>query len=83
MKISREKKHQILLDTFDLLKSNYEDNAVELRDVIGKMSKIDLDTSVQMWKYLIKSYPSVLHTTDDFAFSVMYAIEKYRRRTDI
>ena len=76
MKISAEKKKQMLEDSFDLLKDNYKDNKVALHDIIEKMAKIDVNTAVSMWKYLIKEYPGVLHTEDDFGWWMMYAIEK-------
>lgn len=76
MKISPEKKKQIILDSFELLKSDYNENRVALWNAVGKMSKIDTETAVTMWKYLIKDNPDVLHASGDFSFSVMYSIEE-------
>lgn len=76
MKISAEKKKEQLLDSFDLLKTDYGENSSSLSDIVEKMAKIDLDTAVSMWKYLIKENPDVLHTDDDFGFWFMYALEK-------
>lgn len=77
MKISAEKKKEILLDTFETLKNNYNrNNGIALRDLIGAMSKIDLDLAVEMWKYLIKNNMDILHTTYDFSFSIMFTFEE-------
>ena len=76
MKISAEKKKQMLMDSFELLKDDYDDNDRSLIDLIGKMTKLDVQVSVEMWKYLVKNNRDVLHDGDDFAFSIWYAIEK-------
>ena len=74
MKISAEKKKQLLLDSFDLLKEKYTENRVALHDIIEKMAKIDIGMSIDMWKCLIKENPEVLHTTNDFASWLMFPI---------
>ena len=76
MKISADKKKQILLDSFDLLKENYSENSSALLDIIEKMVKIDFDISVSMWKYLIEKNPDVLYSGYSFAFSIMYEMKK-------
>lgn len=76
MKISAEKKKQLLLDSFDLLKDNYLENRVALHDIIEKMAKIDIKVSIDMWKCLIKENPEILHTTEDFASWIMFPIEE-------
>ena len=48
MKISAGKKKEQLLDSFDLLKTDYGENSSSLRDIVEKMAKIDLDTAVSM-----------------------------------
>lgn len=76
MKISPETKKQMILDSFELLKNDYDENRVALWNAVGKMAKTDTEMAVTMWKYLIKDNPDVLHKSDDFSFSVMYSIEK-------
>ena len=76
MKISIEKKKQLLLDSFELLKDDYEENQSSLHDIVGKMAKIDTDISVSMWKYLIEKNPKVLHNEGDFGYWFMDAIER-------
>ena len=76
MKISAEKKKQMLMDSFELLKDNYDDNGRSLIDLIGKVAKLDLPAATEMWKYLVKNNRDVLHDGDDFAFSIWYGIEK-------
>lgn len=76
MKISTEKKKQLLLDSFDLLKGNYHENSRALQDIVEKMIKIDLDVAISMWKCLIKENPDALHSGYEFAFSIMYPLEE-------
>ena len=76
MRISSEKKKEVLLDAFETLKNNYNGNSDALHDLIGKMSKIDLDIAIEMWKYLITNNLEVLHSTNDFSFFVMYEIKQ-------
>lgn len=74
MEISERK--TILLDTFDLLKSDYSEHYRSLIDVVEKMGKVDFDLAVEMWKYLIKENPDSLHDDYDFGFSIMYPFTK-------
>lgn len=76
MKISAEKKKQMLMDSFELLKDEYKENRFSLIDLIGKIAKIDTPTAIEMWKYLIKNNPDALHDSSDFGFSTWYDIEK-------
>lgn len=76
MRISPEKKKQMLLDSFDLLKEDYDENISALHDIVEKMAKIDVDVAVSMWKCLIKENPEALHSEDDLGWWFMYAIEE-------
>ena len=73
----------LLLDTFDLLKSDYSENGRSLRDIIDKMGKLDFELAVEMWKYLIQENPDYLHETDDFGFGVMFSLTQSNGETKV
>lgn len=75
-RIAASQKEQFLLDTYDLLKANYSANRWSLWDLIGQMAKINRDTAVLIWKELIAANPDVLHSSEDFGFSIMYRMEE-------
>lgn len=75
-RIAASQKEQFLLDTYDLLKANYSANRWSLWDLIGQMAKINCDTAVLIWKELITANPDVLHSSEDFGFSIMYRMEE-------
>lgn len=75
-RIAASQKEQFLLDTYDLLKANYSANRWSLWDLIGQMAKINRDTAVLLWKELIAANPDVLHSSEDFGFSIMYRMEE-------
>lgn len=64
----------MLLDTFDLLKDDFYENKISLRDIVDKMSKIDFEIAIEMWKYLIKENPDDLHETDDLGFPILFSL---------
>lgn len=76
MKISVSKKKAFLQETFELLKEDYTSNGSAIKDIIGKMAKLDCDCAVGMWKYLIQAYPDVLHGFYDFGYSIMNTLER-------
>lgn len=75
-RIAASQKEQFLLDTYDLLKTNYSANRWSLWDLIGQMAKINRDNAVLLWKELIAANPDILHSSEDFGFSIMYKIEE-------
>ena len=78
MNISSEKKKEMLLDAFETLKKNYNGNSGVLCDLIGKMSKIDLDIAIEMWKHLITNNLKGSRSTTYFSIIdlVMYYIRQ-------
>lgn len=65
MAISKEKKREMLLDTFEILKDDFDNNSSSLSTIIVKMLKIDVDTAVDMWSYLLKRYSSKVRDEDE------------------
>lgn len=76
MRISSNEKKDFLLETFELLRQNYQRNKYELRDCIAKIAKIDLTLAIDLLKTLLLENPAANHTTDDFSFGFMYSLEK-------
>ena len=76
MKMSKEKRREKLISSFELLKQDYHENDLALQDLVGQMAKIDLDTAPEMWKDLIEENKGVLYSSYDFGFSFMYSLEK-------
>ena len=66
MKMSNDKKKELLLKNFDILKDNYDKNKSTLATVIVKMLKIDTDTAVDMWSYLVTKHVSKLKSDDSW-----------------
>lgn len=78
MKISSDKKKEMLLNSFDILKNNFRENSFELSKIIQQVASFNLETAVEMWKYLIKNNSEVLKGSDgdDLGPDIMYAISK-------
>ena len=78
MKASAEKKKEILLDSFETLKKDFMTNGYTLADIIIKMSKIDIDTAIEMWVFLLKKYPNVVKSDDSYTLTghIIYDISK-------
>lgn len=74
MAISNEKKKETLLKNFDIIKDNYDKNSVSLATVIVKMLKIDSDTAVDMWSYLVTKHASKVKSEDSWSLTgrIMY-----------
>ena len=49
MKLSREERIEILVSSFEVLKSNIIGNGKELMKLVGKVSALDRDLAVDMW----------------------------------
>lgn len=60
MKISKDVQKNILLESFEVLKTDYDEYYEEIIETIGKMSVIDLDTAMDMWEHMLDLYPSVI-----------------------
>lgn len=56
MALSNEKKKEILLQSFNVLKKNIYENASDLENLIKKIAEFDLDMALEMWKFILKNY---------------------------
>lgn len=56
MALSNEKKKEILLQSFNVLKKDIYENASDLRSLIKKIAEFDLDLALEMWKFILENY---------------------------
>lgn len=54
MKMSQEMQKDILLKSFDVLKSGFKENHEDIRRIIGRMAALDISIAMDMWEYIIK-----------------------------
>lgn len=69
MKLSTEKKKEILLKNFEIINKNFGENGRSMREIIIKMIPIDIDTALDMWKYLIKEYENEIKNGDSWCLT--------------
>ena len=66
-----------MLESFEVIKDNYEDNEISISELIGKMFKIDAEIATDMWGYILKKHESFLKYDSFFLTeSVLYNAEK-------
>jgi hypothetical protein len=57
MKLSKDVQKDILMEGFQSLKSDYEENYSEISEIIGKMAAIDIEIAMDMWEHILTSNP--------------------------
>lgn len=74
---SNSEKEAILIESFDMLKDNIEEHGGKITDIIGKVSAINLDLAVEMWKYVLQNAHSLIKE-DGYSYTggVIYNLEK-------
>ena len=60
MKIPKDMQKDILLESFEVLKTNYEKNYLNISDTIGKMAVIDINTAMDMIEHIFVSNPNLV-----------------------
>lgn len=70
MKMSKEKKMELLLKNFEIIKNNYEKNKEGIKDIVVKMFAIDIDVAEEIWLYLINRYEDNIKKFDSFYLTV-------------
>jgi len=55
-----DKKKDILLQSFNVLKDNYINNKHKIWSIFKKVFPIDSDVAVEMWVYLLRNNPSLI-----------------------
>ncbi|HZK62053.1 MAG TPA: hypothetical protein VFC41_08240 [Anaerovoracaceae bacterium] len=59
MTLNNEKKKEILLQSFNVLKKDIYQNADSLGSLILKMAELDVSTALEMWKYTLENYKEI------------------------
>jgi len=73
-----EKKKELLLQSFDILKNDLEKNSDKIKELIGKVAKFDLHMAIEMWNYILIKGEKYLKDSDTayrFAGGVIYEIK--------
>lgn len=66
MKMSSEKKKEILLKNFEIIKEDYENNQVSIAKVVSEMFAIDTVMATDMWVYLLTTYDEYVKGEDSY-----------------
>lgn len=66
MKMSNDKKKELLLKNFDIIKGDCEENEESLGSAVKKMFKLDKQTAVDMWEYLLSTYEGFIKSDDSY-----------------
>lgn len=74
---SNSEKEAILIESFEILKDNIEDHGSKITDIIGKISAINTDLAVEMWKYVLQNAQSLIKE-DGYSYTsgIIYNIEE-------
>lgn len=84
MNMSKEKKKEILLKNFEIIKNNFGKNRLGIEDVVVKMFDIDVDTAKDMWIYLITRYEEELkHDSHCLAGGIEYGASEVIGETEV
>lgn len=80
MQMSNEKKKEILLKNFEIIKDNYNDNVESLGLIVQKMIAIDEDTAIEIWSFLLTKYRARIQERGsyDLTGGIIYQIGKRR-----
>ena len=66
MKMSKDKKKEILLKNFEIIKEDYENNQVSIAKLMSEMLAIDAAIATDMWVYLLNTYGEYLKGEDSW-----------------
>ena len=66
MQMSNEKKKELLLKNFDIIKDDCEENVESLGSAVQKMFKLDRQTAIDMWEYLLSTYAGFVRSDDSY-----------------
>jgi len=60
MKMDNSKKKELILKNFDIIIDNIQQNAQSIGSAIEKMFKVDINTAVEMWAYILTKHESYI-----------------------
>jgi len=58
--MSEDIRKDILLESFQVLITDYKKNFREINEIIGKIAAIDISTALDMWEYLMDKNPKLI-----------------------
>ena len=71
MAMNSEIKQQILYDSFDMFKDDWDNNAGTLKSTIAKIATIDLSAAIQMWVYLLNKHSRKIKTDSEITSGIL------------
>lgn len=82
MQMSNEKKKDILLKNFEIIKDKYEGNVESLGLVVQKMLALDEEVALDIWSFLLAKYKSRIRESGSYNITgnIIYEIGDSRIR---
>ena len=79
-----EIKQQILYESFDMFKDDWDNNVDTLKSTIAKMATIDLSAAIQMWVYLLNKHSRKIKTDSEITSGILNQLpeESYEEIVD-
>lgn len=79
-----EIKQQILYESFDMFKDDWDNNVDTLKSTIAKMATIDLSAAIQMWVYLLNKHSRKIKTDSEITSGILNQLpeESYKEIVD-
>ena len=71
MVMSSENKQQILYDSFEMFKDDWDNNVETLKSTIAKIATIDLSAAIQMWVYLLNKHSRKIKTDSEILSGIL------------
>ena len=66
MRLSKEQQKDMLLDSFEVLRSRYLENYRPIAELIGKMFILDVDIALNMWEYILENNPECIASNNGY-----------------
>lgn len=84
MAMGSEIKQQILYESFDMFKDDWDNNVDTLKSTIAKMATIDLSAAIQMWVYLLNKHSRKIKTDSEITSGILNQLpeESYEEIVD-
>ena len=83
MKMSKDKKKEILLKNFEIIKEDYENNQVSIAKVVSEMFGIDETMAIDMWVYLLNTHGEYVKSDDSYFLTGSIAYNGSEKIVDV
>lgn len=83
MKMTAEKKKEILLKNFEIIKEDYESNQVSIAKIVSEMLAIDSVMAVGMWEYLLNVHGEYVKSEDSYFLTGGIAYDGSKKIGDV